>query len=41
MLQDEWSRITMEEVRARITDMPRRCQELVKTGGKVIKTAMW
>jgi len=41
VLQDEWSKITIEEVRARISDMPRRCQDLVKTGGKAIKTAMW
>jgi transposase len=41
VLQDEWSKITMEEVRARISDMPRRCQDLVKPGGKAIKSAMW
>lgn len=41
ILQDEWSKITMKEVRARILDMPRRCEELVETGGKAIKTAMW
>ena len=41
VLQDEWSKITMEEVRARILDMPRRCQDLVQTGGKAIKSAMW
>jgi len=41
VLQDEWSKINMEEVRARISDMPRRCQDLVKTGEKAIKTALW
>lgn len=41
ILQEEWSRITMEEVRTRIADMPRRCQLLVKTGGKPIKSAQW
>jgi len=41
ILQEEWSKITMEEVRARIRDMPRRCQVLVSTGGKPIKTAQW
>lgn len=41
VVQDEWSKITMEEVRARIADMPRRCKLLVKTSGKPIKTAKW
>jgi hypothetical protein len=31
----------MEEVGARIFDMPRRCELLDKTGGKAIKNAMW
>ena len=39
--QEEWKKITMQEVRARIADMPRRCQLLVKTGGKAIKSAEW
>ena len=41
VLQDEWSKITIKEIRARISDMPRRCKLLVKTGGGPIKTAMW
>jgi hypothetical protein len=41
VLQDEWSKITIEEVRRRIADMPRRCKLLVKTDGKPIKTARW
>jgi len=41
VLQDEWSKITMSEIRARISDMPRRCKLLVETGGGPIKTAMW
>jgi hypothetical protein len=41
ILQDEWSKITMEEARALISDIPRRCKLLVETGGKVTKTAMW
>jgi len=40
-LQDEWSKITMQEVCARISDMPRRCKLLVKTGGLPIKSAQW
>src|SRR5688572_5490422 len=27
-LQEEWDKITMEEIRWRIADMPRRCAEL-------------
>ena len=41
ILQDEWGQITMEEVRSRISDMPRRCKLLVETGGKAIKSANW
>ena len=40
-IQEEWDKITLEEIRARIRDMPRRCDLLVKTGGKAIKSAMW
>ena len=40
-LQEEWSKITMEEVRKRISDMPRRCLRLTKNGGKPIKTVLW
>ena len=41
ILQDEWSKITMKEVHARIATMPERCKLLVETGGKPIKTALW
>ncbi|KAE9366382.1 hypothetical protein N431DRAFT_438767, partial [Stipitochalara longipes BDJ] len=40
-LQEEWSKVTMEEVRRRIKDMPGRCARLIKNGGKPIKTALW
>jgi hypothetical protein len=40
-LQEEWSKITIEEVRARIKDMPERCELLVKTSGLPIKSALW
>jgi hypothetical protein len=40
-IQEEWDKITLEEIRARIGDMPRRCDLLVKTGGQAIKSAMW
>jgi hypothetical protein len=41
ILQDEWSKITMEEVRARIAEMPQRCQDLIKSGGGPIKSSLW
>jgi hypothetical protein len=41
VLQDEWSKITMAEVRKRIADMPRRYKLLVETGGKAVKTPLW
>jgi hypothetical protein len=41
ILQDEWSKIAMQEVHTRITTMPERCKLLVETGGKPIKTALW
>lgn len=41
ILQDEWSKITIQEVRDRIQDMPSRCNTLVEKDGAPIKTAMW
>jgi hypothetical protein len=41
LLEEEWNKITLEEIRERILDMPRRCRLLVKTGGKSIKGAKW
>ena len=41
ILQEEWAKITMDEVRARISEMPERCKSLYKTGGKPIKSALW
>ena len=41
ILQEEWSRITLEEVRARISEMPQRCKQLIQTGGKPIKSELW
>lgn len=40
-LQEEWDRITLEEIRTRISDMPYRCRQLTRNGGKAIKTAKW
>ncbi|RDL42414.1 uncharacterized protein BP5553_02393 [Venustampulla echinocandica] len=39
--QDEWDKITLEEVRARIIEMLDRCKSLVKTGGAAIKSDLW
>ncbi|KAF2187147.1 hypothetical protein K469DRAFT_487579, partial [Zopfia rhizophila CBS 207.26] len=33
ILQQEWDKIPMEEVRARIMEMPWRCREMVRSGG--------
>ena len=41
VLQDEWSKITMQEVRKRIAEMPQRCQDLIKSGGGPIKSKLW
>ena len=41
IIQEVWRKITMEEIRKRIADMPRRCDLLVKTGGKAIKSRLW
>jgi hypothetical protein len=40
-LQEEWDRITMEEIRHRIADMPRRCAELVRSEGGPIRGNKW
>jgi hypothetical protein len=40
VLQDEWSKITMQEVRTRISEMPQRCQDLIKSGGGPIKSGI-
>jgi hypothetical protein len=40
-LQEEWDKITIEEIRYRIADMPRRCAELIRCGGKPIRGNKW
>lgn len=40
-LQDEWDKITIEEIRDRIADMSRRCAELVRCSGKPIRGNKW
>jgi transposase len=41
ILQEEWDKITMDEIRERIYSMKWRCEELTRTGGKPIKQAKW
>jgi transposase len=38
VMQDEWSKITIEEVRARIAEMPDRCKRPVESRGAPIKS---
>jgi hypothetical protein len=40
-LQKEWDKITLEEIRSRIGDMPGRCCCFINNRGKAIKTAKW
>ena len=40
-LQEEQDKITIEEIRFRIADMPRRCAELVRSSGKPIRGNKW
>lgn len=41
LLQEEWERISIEEIRRRISDMPKRCAQLATSDGAPIKTALW
>lgn len=40
-IQEEWDKVTMEEIRARIRELPDRCKRLRNNGGRRIKTALW
>lgn len=40
-IQRIWKEILQEEIQARIREMLERCEKLIKTGGKRIKTALW
>jgi hypothetical protein len=40
-LQDEWTKVTIQKIRARIAEMPNRCESLVNSGGKAIKSELW
>jgi hypothetical protein len=41
VIQEEWRAIRMEEVRARIAEMPDRCKRVARNGGKAVKSALW
>ena len=42
MLQQEWEQITIEEVRARIAELPTRCKQLAKRIEQpLIKSDLW
>ena len=40
-LQEEWAKITMKEIRDRISDLPRRCAELARSNGGPIRGNKW
>ncbi|KAF1817365.1 hypothetical protein P152DRAFT_478359 [Eremomyces bilateralis CBS 781.70] len=41
ILVEEWEKITMEEIRARIAEMRLRCRMVVDRGGEFVKTDLW
>ena len=41
IIQEEWRMITIEEVRARIQEMPDRCARLVNNNGDAIRSRLW
>jgi hypothetical protein len=41
VIQEEWAKITMAEVRARIAEMPERCRKVVEAKGLPIKSDLW
>jgi hypothetical protein len=41
IVQEEWSKVTMSEIQARINEMPGRCIKLEKSGGGPIKSPLW
>ncbi|KAF1984479.1 hypothetical protein K402DRAFT_336565 [Aulographum hederae CBS 113979] len=41
ILLEEWKQISIEEIRKRIDEMPRRCRIIVEIGGKPYKSATW
>ncbi|KAF2623657.1 hypothetical protein BU25DRAFT_414124 [Macroventuria anomochaeta] len=41
ILREEWDEITMEEIRARIREMPERCAKVRVNGGEKIRSDLW
>ena len=41
VLQQVWGQITLTEVRARIAETPARCQMIIDSGGKPVKSKLW
>ena len=41
VILDEWDKISIDEIRARIKEMPARCKRLIATEGKAIKSDLW
>jgi hypothetical protein len=41
MMLNEWDKITMNQIRNRIADMPRRCKILTENDGEAIKGGKW
>lgn len=40
-IQEEWDKITIEQIRDRIASMPKRCAIVAKSGGKPIRGNKW
>jgi hypothetical protein len=40
-LQEEWNKITIEEIRYRISDLPRRCADLIGSHGGPVRGNKW
>jgi hypothetical protein len=41
IIQDEWSKITIAEVRRRIAEMPDKCKRVVESRGAPVKSDLW
>ena len=41
VIWEEWDKITLDEIRKRIAEMPARCKKLVATGGERIRSELW
>jgi hypothetical protein len=41
VILEEWDKITLDDIRARIAEMPMRYKMLVANGGERIKSRLW